>query len=76
MKPTEVTYEINGKTLRKIIDSVGIRQVDLADACGHPDGTRICNMLRKGVHKVKGSTMAPIVNLLRKKGVEVEGFHG
>lgn len=74
VKPVEVSYAINGKALRAIIEKVGIRQVDLAEACGHADGTRISHMLRKGDQKVRDTTLRPIVAVLVKHGVRVDGL--
>lgn len=76
VKAVSVTYEVNGPKLRRVMEECGLRQIDLATACGHRDGTRICHIMSKKKIRMTGEKLRPIVNLLSEHGAEIEGFHG
>ena len=76
VKPVETIYEIDGVNFRKAIEAVGLKQSEIAEACGHTDATRICHIARGGKRKISGDKLACILECMAEAGVRVEGFEG
>jgi len=76
VKAVETIYLINGAKFRKAIETAGLKQSDIAEACGHTDATRICHIARGGDRKISGDKLACILDCMTEAGIVVEGFDG
>jgi predicted XRE-type DNA-binding protein len=76
LKVVEIKYEISGPKLKSAIERAGIRQIDLANACGFTNQSRICHLVNRETSRVSGSKLKPLIKALEEAGVEVDGFHG
>jgi len=74
VKTVETIYEIDGDKFRRAIESAGLKQADIAEACGHKDATRVCHIARKGKQRISGEKLACMIACMREAGIVVEGF--